>query len=120
MGAASLRKRNMPCAKLPLMALPPLVIPARPKRPLVERAVSVAGIPKAFRPDPLIAEEMAAFYSQALDRQRGNYLLRRIKDDLLESADQGFFFKGVLYGNRGAGKSTEINRLLDEAAIKQK
>jgi hypothetical protein len=38
----------------------------------------------------------------------------------LESAQQGFFFKGVLYGNRGNGKSTEINRLLDEDAIKQR
>jgi hypothetical protein len=90
------------------------------KRALVERATDVAGIPRAFRPEPLIAEEMAQFYSDSLDRQRGNQLLRRIKDDLLESADQGFFFQGVLYGNRGTGKSTEINRLLDEDAIKEK
>ena len=86
----------------------------------VERATDVAGIPRAFRPEPLVAQEMAQFYSDSLDRQRANFLLRRIKDDLLESADQGFFFKGVLYGNRGTGKSTEINRLLDEAAIKEK
>lgn len=90
-----------------------------PKRALVERATDVVGIPRAFRPEPLVAEEMAQFYSDSLDRQRANYLLRRIKDDLLESADQGFFFKGVLYGNRGTGKSTEINRLLDEAAIER-
>lgn len=43
-----------------------------------------------------MAQEMAQFYSDSLDRQRANFLLRRIKDDLLESADQGFFFKGVL------------------------
>lgn len=76
---------------------------ASSRRPLVERALDIAGIPKAFRPEPLIAEEMAEFYSEALDRQRGNHLLRRIKDDMLESAEQGFFFKGVLYGNRGIG-----------------
>src|SRR5580693_8638595 len=91
-----------------------------PKRVLVERAIDVAGIPRAFRPEPLIAEEMAQFYSDSLDRQRTNQLLRLLKDDLLESADQGYFFKGVLYGNRGVGKSTEINRLLDEDAIKEK
>ena len=87
----------------------------------LERATDVAGIPRAFRPEPLVAEEMARFYSDSLDRQRAPHLLRHIKDDLLESADQGgFFFQGVLYGNRGTGKSTEINRLLDEAAIKEK
>lgn len=96
-------------------------LPTQPrKRALVERATNVAGITRAFRPGPLIAEEMAQFYSDSLDRQRTNRLLRRIKNDLLESAGQGYFFQGVLYGNRGVGKSTEINRLLDEAAIKEK
>jgi hypothetical protein len=61
------------------------------KRPLVERALDVAGIPKAFRPDPLRAEEMAGFYSESLDKRRANHLRRQIKDDLLESAEQGFF-----------------------------
>ena len=89
-------------------------------RRALERATDVVGIPKAFRPEPLVAQEMAEFYSDSLDRQRANFLLRRLKDDLLESAGQGFFFQGVLYGNRGTGKSTEINRLLDEAAIKEK
>jgi hypothetical protein len=89
-------------------------------RHTLERATDVAGIPRAFRPEPLHAEEMARFYSDSLDRQRANFLLRRIKDDLLESADQGFFLQGVLYGNRGTGKSTEINKLLDDAAIKKK
>ena len=83
------------------LMLPTLLTPAR--RALVERT-----------------EEMAEFYSDALNKRRGNHLLRRIKDDLLESADQGFFFQGVLYGNRGTGKSTEINRLLDHADIRKK
>jgi hypothetical protein len=87
---------------------------------LVQRATDVAGIPRAFRPEPLIAEEMEQFYAGSLNRQRANRLSRRIKNDLLESAEQGFFFQGVLYGNRGVGKSTEINRLLDEDAIKKK
>jgi hypothetical protein len=91
-----------------------------PRRPLVERAVDVAGIPKAFRPNPLIAEEMPQFYSDSLNKRRGNHLLRRIKDDLLESAEQGFFFQGIMYGNRGVGKSTEINRLLDNPDIKSR
>jgi hypothetical protein len=96
------------------------ILPDVPKRPLVERALDVAGIPKAFRPDPLRAEEMDSFYSESLDKRRANHLRRQIKDDLLESAEQGFFFQGILYGNRGTGKSTEINRLLDEPEIKDR
>jgi hypothetical protein len=92
----------------------------RPRRPLVQKAWDVAGIPKAFRPEPLIAEEMAEFYSDSLNRRRGNHLFRRIKDDLLESAGQGFFFKGILYGKRGVGKSKEINRLLADGEIKSR
>jgi hypothetical protein len=95
---------------------------ARPSfPPLVERATDVAGIPKAFRPRPLRAEEMDAFYSDALNRRRANYLLRRIKDALVQFADErAFFFQGILYGNRGVGKSTEINRLLDNGDIKSR
>jgi hypothetical protein len=78
-----------------------------------ERTTDIAGIPKAFRPGPLRAEEMDRFYSNSLDKRRGNYLNRTIKKALVESADQrAFFFQG-LYGNRGVGKSIEINRLLD-------
>jgi hypothetical protein len=91
-----------------------------PRRPPIERATDVAGIPRAFRPDPLRAEEMEEFYSDSLNKRRGNHLLRRIKDDLLESADQGFFFQGILYGNRGVGKSTEINRLLSSPEIESR
>jgi hypothetical protein len=113
--------RRFPDVALNYALMPSSQLSTQPrKHALVERAIDVAGIPRAFRPEPLIAEEMAQFYSDSLDRQRANHLLRRIKDDLLESADQGFFFKGVLYGNRGVGKSTEINRLLDEAAIQEK
>jgi hypothetical protein len=89
-----------------------------PPRPLLERATSLSGIPRAFRPAPLIAEEMANFYSESLNKRRANDIQRSIKDDLVESAAQGFFFKGVLYGNPGTGKSTEINRLLEETEIK--
>src|ERR1035437_5564616 len=35
-----------------------------------------------------------------------------------DSAEEAFF-KGVLYGNRGTGKSTEINRLVDEPTIRK-
>lgn len=115
-GGARLKDVALNYALMP----PSRVLTGPPRRALVERATDVAGIPGAFRPEPLVAEEMAQFYSDSLDRQRANHLLRRIKDDLLESAAQGFFFKGVLYGNRGTGKSTEINRLLDDSAIKEK
>ena len=59
------------------------------------------------------------FYSDALNKCRSNPR-RSIRKDLLEAAEQGFFFKGVLYGNRGCGKSTEINKLLEDPAIKQR
>lgn len=89
-------------------------------RPRLVRALDLAAVPRAFRPEPLVASEMAEFYSDALDKQRASHLLRRIKDDLLETVEQGFFFKGILYGNRGTGKSTDINRLLDDAELKQR
>ena len=89
----------------------------KPQR--IQRAFDVAGVPRAFRPDPLSADEMD-FYSDSLNRCRANHLQRTIKDDLVESADFGLFFKGVLYGNRGTGKSTEINRLLDNDDIKKR
>jgi len=85
-------------------------------RPLVEKTSDLQGIPRAFRPNPLTAEEMQ-FYSDSLNRRRGNQLQRRMRDDLLNSAEQGFFFKGVLYGNRGTGKSTEINRMLEDPDV---
>lgn len=80
-------------------------------RPLVKRASDLLGIPKAFRPGPLRAEEME-FYAESLNRQRANHLQKRLADDLLGTAEQALFFRGVIYGNRGAGKSTEINRLV--------
>ncbi len=89
------------------------------KSQLIQRANTVTDIPRAFRPNPLSAAEMD-FYANSLNSCRANHLQRRIQDDLLESAEFGFFFKGVLYGNRGSGKSTEVNRLLDVDAIKNK
>ena len=93
-------------------------MPPKQRAPIT-RATTLRGIPNAFRAEPLSANEMQ-FYSGALDKHRNNFLQRAVKDDLLESAEQGFFFKGVLYGNRGNGKSTEINRLLTDPAIKEK
>ena len=90
-----------------------------PKSQLIQRATSVAEIPRAFRPNPLSAGEME-FYSDSLNSCRANHLQRRIQDDLIESVEFGFFFKGVLYGNRGSGKSTEVNRLLDVDEIKKR
>ena len=93
-------------------------MPPKQRSPIV-RATNLRGIPNAFRAEPLRADEML-FYSGALDKHRNNFLQRGVKDDLIESAEQGFFFKGVLYGNRGNGKSTEINRLLTDTTIQQK
>ena len=89
------------------------------KRPPITRATDIYGIPNAFRPDPLSADEME-FYADSLDKRRHNFLQRGVKNDLLETAAQSFFFKGVLYGNRGNGKSTEINRLLTDPQVNQK
>lgn len=77
------------------------------------------GIPNAFRAEPLSADDME-FYVDSLDKRRKNNLQRGVKNDLLESAAQKLFFKAVLFGNRGNGKSTEINRLLIDPEIKQK
>ena len=92
---------------------------AVPKSQLIEKATTVAGVPRAFRPTPLTTDQME-FYSNSLNACRANNLQRRIRDDLLQSVDFGFYFKGVLYGNRGTGKSTEVNRLLDNDDIKKR
>ena len=63
-----------------------------PVRPLIQRAVDISGLPRAFRPNPLIAEEME-FYAESLNKRRANYLQRRIRDDLLEAKGQAFFFR---------------------------
>lgn len=84
----------------------------------VERALGLSGIPRAFRADPLRAEEMS-FYAPSLNEHRGKYVQRRLRDDLLDSAGLGYF-RGVIFGNRGTGKSTEINRLLDSPNVKQR
>lgn len=93
--------------------------PLLPQRqfPLVEKATDLSGLPRAFRPEPLIAEEMDEFYSESLDRRRGRHQRRAIANALLSAAEQGFFFKGIVYGNRGTGKSTEVNRLLTDPEI---
>lgn len=97
-----------------------LMLPSPRPRPPLEKAVDVRGLPKAFRPGPLRANEFSEFYSESLDKTRANKFHLRLRDSLLEDADIGFFFKGVIYGNRGTGKSTEINRLLEEPAIKSR
>lgn len=85
----------------------------------LEKAADVRGIQRAFRPYPLNAEDME-FYSDSLNKCRATQLQRKIKDELIESAETGSNFKGVLYGNRGTGKSTEINRLLEAPEIQKR
>jgi len=96
------------------------MLPSIRQRPLLQKAQDVRGLPFAFRPGPLRAEELAQFYSDALDKNRANKVRSRLRDDLVDNAKIGYLFKGVIYGNRGTGKSTEINRLLEEPAIKQR
>lgn len=90
----------------------------RVRRPL-EKATNLQGIPSAFRPEPLSTDEMQ-FYSDALNQRRGGQLQRTLSTDLLTRAGQGFFFKGVIFGNRGTGKSTELNRLFTNPDIKSR
>ncbi len=85
-----------------------------------ERATDLNSIYSAFGPEPLDASQLPEFYSDALNVCRNNNLYRRMCGDLVRSADRRLFFKGVLYGNRGTGKSTEINRLLDSADVKSR
>src|SRR5687768_11465208 len=96
------------------------MLPAIRPRPRLQRALDVRALPKAFRPGPLRGEELNEFYADSLDRTRANKFRLRLRDDLVENADVGFLFKGVIYGNRGTGKSTEINRLLEEPEIRNR
>ncbi len=90
------------------------------RRVPVERAVTLRRFSRAFFPEPLDASELAEFYSDALSICRGTDLVRRMSGHLLAGAEDAFYFKGVLYGNRGTGKSTEIIRLLASQEIRSK
>ena len=63
---------------------------------------------------------MAEFYSDALSICRGTDLVRRMSNHLVAASEDAFYFKGVIYGNRGTGKSTEIVRLLAAPEIRAK
>ena len=86
------------------------------QRRLIEKATNLKALRRAFRAEPLLPAEME-FYVDSLNARRGGSSTRRISQHLLQAADDGFFFKGVIFGNRGTGKSTEINRLLEQSAI---
>ena len=57
--------------------------------------------------------QMAAFYREELNRVRGTGATRRLKQQLLQRHGSTKF-RCLLYGNQGCGKSTEINRILQE------
>lgn len=86
-------------------------------QPPIVRAMALAGVSRAFRPQPLTAAEIPQFFSVQLSDKRSRNLQRNLSEDLLDCAQSGFFFHGCIYGNRGTGKSTEINRLLADPSI---
>jgi hypothetical protein len=58
------------------------------------------------------AEELRAFYTDAINQVRGGDKMQRLKLRLNRAYATGIPFKACVMGHRGVGKSTEISRLL--------
>lgn len=73
---------------------------------------------KTLDPRPLVGlEELRAFYRDELNQVRGGDRTRRLKLGL----DRAFgrsFYKGILMGHAGVGKSTELSRLIHQVEDK--
>lgn len=67
---------------------------------------------------PLVEEaEFDAFYRAGINQLRGQDLVRRMVRRLRQTRTTKDFFKAVLMGHAGAGKSTELTRLTREPEI---
>lgn len=77
-------------------------------------ATVLDGVYKTLDPRPLVElEELRAFYRDELNPVRGGDRTRRLKLGL-DRAFGGSFYKGFLMGYAGAGKSTELSRLIPQ------
>lgn len=81
-------------------------------------ALTLADAPRTLSPRPLVeAAEFEAFYRAGINQLRGQDLVRRMVRRLRQTRTTKDFFKAVLMGHAGAGKSTELTRLTREPEV---
>jgi len=81
------------------------------------RAVTLDTAYRALEPTPLLkAEDFAAFYRDDINKFRGEDCVARLQLGL-ERAAGAQYYKALLMGHPGVGKSTELTRLLRQESI---
>ena len=80
----------------------------------IKRAESLDDLWKVLDPQPLRTSlELQAFYRDDLNKVRGTGATKQLQLELLRRHGTTKF-RCLLYGNQGCGKSTEINKILQE------
>jgi len=71
-------------------------------------------------PKPLATpEELKAFYREEMNETRGGDKIQRLKLGLKRALASNQQYKACLMGHPGVGKSTELNRLTNDAEVQQ-
>lgn len=79
-------------------------------------ATSLKEIALTLSPEPLTTPaEIKAFYRKEMNDTRGGDKIGRLKLGLNQSLSQKGYYKACLMGHPGVGKSTEINKLLNDS-----
>ncbi|MEB3311146.1 MAG: hypothetical protein VKJ02_13020 [Snowella sp.] len=75
---------------------------------------------QTLSPEPLATEqELEAFYCEKMNETRGGDKIQRLKLGLKRAWNSQGYYKACLMGHPGVGKSTELNRLINDLEIKQ-
>jgi hypothetical protein len=81
----------------------------------VKQAQTLDEFWKVLDPQPLQAgPELEAFYRDDLNKVRGTGASKQLQRELTLRHGENQKFRCLVYGNQGCGKSTEINKILDE------
>lgn len=79
----------------------------------LQPAKDLSQILRAFTPKPLSSpEEMAAFYRDEINQARSKIPIRKRLVLSLRQSLGGAYYKGLIMGSPGVGKTTELNKLI--------
>lgn len=75
---------------------------------------------QTLSPEPLATErELEAFYCAQMNETRGGDKIKRLKLGLKRAWESQGYYKACLMGHPGVGKSTELNRLINDSEVKK-
>ncbi|MFM7437310.1 MAG: hypothetical protein ACKO2V_01695, partial [Snowella sp.] len=75
---------------------------------------------QTLSPEPLATErELEAFYCAQMNETRGGDKIKRLKLGLKRAWESQGYYKACLMGHPGVGKSTELNRLINDLEVKK-